>query len=44
MEKKPRDHLRQLLEKRARRPMLRAAYSGEEPRMTEQVREPVKRP
>jgi twinkle protein len=35
MEKRARDHARQLLEKRARRPMLWAAYAGGVPRMTE---------
>jgi twinkle protein len=37
LEKRPRDHARQLVEKRARRPMLRAAYAGDAPRMNEQV-------
>jgi hypothetical protein len=37
MEKKPRDHARQLLEKRAGKPMLTADYSRGVPQMTEQV-------
>jgi twinkle protein len=37
MEKRPRDHARQLLEKIARRPLLSAGYAGEVPRMTLQV-------
>lgn len=36
MEKRPRDHIRQLLEKRARRPMLAAAYAGTVPRMKQE--------
>lgn len=38
MEKRPRDHARQLLEKIARRPLLSAGYAGEVPRMSLQVR------
>jgi twinkle protein len=37
MEKKPRDHARQLLEKVARKPMLTADYSRGVPQMNEQV-------
>lgn len=37
MEKRPRDHARQLLEKLARRPLLTASYAANVPRMTEQV-------
>ena len=37
MEKRPRDHARQLLEKRAQKPMLQASYAGAVARMTEQV-------
>ncbi|KAF6262532.1 hypothetical protein COO60DRAFT_1699247 [Scenedesmus sp. NREL 46B-D3] len=36
MEKRPRDHARQLLEKIARRPLLSAGYAGEVPRMSAQ--------
>ena len=38
LEKRPRDHARQLVEKRAGKPMLRAAYAGDAPRMTHEVR------
>jgi putative protein kinase ArgK-like GTPase of G3E family len=38
MEKRPRDHAQQLLEKIARRPLLSAGYAGEVPRMTMKVR------
>ncbi|GBF88530.1 hypothetical protein Rsub_01245 [Raphidocelis subcapitata] len=34
LEKRPRDHARQLVEKRAGKPMLRAAYAGDTPRMS----------
>jgi twinkle protein len=37
MEKKPRDHARQLLEKRVRKPLLQADYSRGVPQMSELV-------
>lgn len=37
LEKRPRDHARQLVEKIAGRPMLRGAYAGGVPRMSEEV-------
>lgn len=38
LEKRPRDHARQLVEKLAGKPMLRAPYAGDAPRMTQEVR------
>lgn len=38
MEKKPRDHARQLLEKRARKPLLAADYARGLPQMSPMVR------
>jgi twinkle protein len=38
MEKKPRDHARQLLEKRARKPLLEADYARGVPQMSPEVR------
>lgn len=37
LEKRPRDHARQLVEKIAGKPMLRAAYAGDTPRMSPEV-------